>query len=237
MHKLLALFLAMASGTFLGQGAADADEFASPRAEALYKAAARNQLGTARELIAQGADLESANEREYTLLLVAMVRKDRRAFENLLELGADPTALGDRRDTAMHVAAWNRDTWWLETMLAHGASVEARNVLGETPLFAALGKSNRATEVLLAAGADIHARASNGDTLVMHAANRSAYAEVLRFLELGVDPLATDHLGHTFQKSFFLTPEKGLGPRVLAIREQVRQWLREHGIPVDDRRR
>ena len=77
----------------------------------------RGDLAQARQLLAEGASLNSRNARAMTPLDVAMVEGNRRAFESLLDLGTDPTWLGDARDTSMHLAAILHDSRWLAALL------------------------------------------------------------------------------------------------------------------------
>ncbi|QTD45700.1 ankyrin repeat domain-containing protein [Ottowia testudinis] len=209
------------------------ERFGSPQAAALYAAAARGELDRARQLMAQGVSLDAANAREMTLLETAMREGNRRAFDNLLALGANPVYLGSHRDTPMHFAAILTDPYWLKTLLARGADTEVRNRLGETPLFRALGQEAN-VQLLLDAGADIHAHSRSRETLLHKAAATLNYAQVVRFLELGVDPRATDDLGGTFQRAFFMARESLLNDSAKAARAKVRAWLRERGIAVED---
>ena len=212
--------------------------FRSPQAAALYAAASRGDLERARALIAEGVSLNSANQREQTLLDVAMLEGDRRAFSSLLSLGADPTYLGQHRDTPMHFAAAFEDPYWLRTIVARGASVETRNRLGQTPLFRALGAGTQANVgLLLEARANVRARASNGETLLHHAAAIRSAEDVWRFLQLGVDPNAIDDLGYTFQYAFFGTPDSKLSAQGRETREKVRAWLQARGIPIQQAHR
>ena len=123
------------------------------------RARPRGDLAQARQLLAEGASLNSRNAREMTPLDVAMVEGNRRAFESLLDLGTDPAWLGDARDTSMHLAAILHDSRWLAALLKRGFPTEVKNALGETPLFGALGPETQANvQLLLDAGANVHAR-------------------------------------------------------------------------------
>lgn len=215
-------------------GASSADKFGSPQAAALYQAAARGDTQRAQQLMAQGASLNSSNAQKQTLLKVAILEGNRRAFEGLLALGADPAYLGDARDTAMHLAAWQEQPYWLKTLLEKGAPTEPRNGLGETPLFSALGQEAN-VQLLLKAKADVHAVNNAGDTLLHKAAMTMNLAQVPKLLALGVDPRATNRFGNTFQFAFFKTPESRLSSEAKAIRQDVREWLRARGIPVEDK--
>ena len=219
----------------MSNDAKSSERFGSPQAAALYAAASKGDLEHARELIAQGVSIHSANAREMTLLEIAMLEGNRRAFGHLLDLGADPGYLGTHRDSPMHFAAILENPYWLKTLLQRGAPTEVRNKLGRTPLFSAMGPNTDANvRLLLEAGADIHAKGNAQETLLHQAADINSFADVVRLLELGVDPRAKDHLGYTFQHSFFQTREDLLSDDAKAARAKVRAWLRERGIPVED---
>ncbi len=164
-------------------------------------------MDRARQLMAQGVSLNSANAKEQALLKVAMLRGDRKAFVNLLDLGADATYLRNASQTPMHRAAILENSYWLKTLLDRKVSTEVFDKMGETPLFGALGPNTvENVKLLLAAGANIHVKNRSQETLLHHAAGINSFADVPRFLELGVDPTAKDDIGFTFQPSFFLEP-------------------------------
>lgn len=193
------------------------------------RARPRGDLAQARQLLAEGASLNSRNAREMTPLDVAMVEGNRRAFESLLDLGTDPTWLGDTQDTSMHLAAILHDSRWLAALLKRGFSTEVKNALGETPLFGALGPETQANvQLLLDAGANVHARTNAGDTLLHQAALINSFDDIPRLLDLGVDPRAVNEAGNTFQRYFFM------GPRNPETEKKVRAWLSAHGIAVED---
>ena len=123
--------LAFMAASACGQQGSDMsnEKFATQKDAALYQAAAKGDLTQARQLLAEGASLNSRNAREMTPLDVAMVEGNRRAFDSLLELGADPTWLGDARDTSMHLAAILHDSRWLAVLLKRGFSTEVKNAL------------------------------------------------------------------------------------------------------------
>ena len=230
-RRLLLSALAVLAVSACGQPDTDMSngKFATPKDAALYQAAARGDLAQARQLLAEGASLNSRNARAMTPLDVAMVEGNRRAFESLLDLGTDPTWLGDARDTSMHFAAKLPDSYWLKALLKRGFSTEVKNRLGETPLFPALGTSTQANvQLLLDAGANVHVRSKDGRTLLHQAAMIGSFDDIPRLLDLGVDPRAVNEAGHTFQRYFFM------GPRNPETEKKVRAWLSAHGIAVED---
>ncbi len=220
-RRLLLSALAVLAVSACGQPDTDMSngKFATPKDAALYQAAARGDLAQARQLLAEGASLNSRNVRAMTPLDVAMVEGNRRAFESLLDLGTDPTWLGDARDTSMHFAAKLSDSYWLKALLKRGFSTEVKNRLGETPLFPALGTSTQA---------NVHARSKDGRTLLHQAAIIGSFDDIPRLLDLGVDPRAVNEAGNTFQRYFFM------GPRNPETEKKVRAWLSVHGIAVED---
>ena len=220
-RRLLLSALAVLAVSACGQPDTDMSngKFATPKDAALYQAAARGDLAQARQLLAEGASLNSRNAREMTPLDVAMVEGNRRAFESLLDLGTDPTWLGDARDTSMHLAAILHDSRWLAALLKRGFSTEVKNRLGETPLFGALGPETQA---------NVHARTNAGDTLLHQAALINSFDDIARLLDLGVDPRAVNEAGNTFQRYSFM------GPRNPETEKKVRAWLSAHGIAVED---
>ena len=201
---------------------------ASAQDQALFTAAKAGDSARCHELIKQGAN-PNAIHKELSLLDWAIKGGNKRAVTTLLEVGADPNFLGPMRDTPMHLGAIVHDPWYLETLLAHGGDPNVRNVLGETPLFRAIGwgETSKNIDLLLKAGADIHAKAKDGRTLLHQAALVHAHDDLWRFLQMGVDPRARDDLGNTFQRDFFPYPHKE------AFGKKVRAWLEKNGIPVE----
>ena len=125
--------LAFMAASACGQQGSDMsnEKFATPKDAALYQAAAKGDLTQARQLLAEGASLNSRNARKMTPLDVAMVEGNRRALDSLLELGVDPRAVNAAGNTFQRyfftgprdpevekkVRAWLHD---------HGIAVEER---------------------------------------------------------------------------------------------------------------
>jgi hypothetical protein len=112
---------------------------------------------------------------------------------------------------------------------------------GATALWDAISREEQ-FKALMAAGTDINARKNPvnkgglGDTILHYAASTDTYERVLDLLAAGADPTALDARGDTFQPSLFMMSEDIMTKEGKAEREQIRTWLRERNIPVEDGR-
>jgi ankyrin repeat protein len=212
-----------------------ADHFTEPDTLALAEALMANDGARIAELLAAGADLDAGGRDGMTMLQWQIFRGDHRRFRWLLDLGADPDAPGWYEDTAVHLAAQYMNTSFLEILLDHGANPNAVNKRqGQTPLFNALDTRRQDNvELLIARGADIEHADLSGTRPLLHAARINSSENVVRFLQLGADPEATDNLGVTFQPSFFRTDPALLSHEARRSREWVVDFLTERGIAVD----
>ena len=220
-------------GTDVTQGQA----FANPGSAQLADAVLAGDDALARELIAAGANPDAEDDGGQPLLQWAMKRGDRGAFRMLLALGADP-ARGNRDGrTALHLAAMGKSRDWLEALLEHGMSPDTPNtVTGATPLYDALrAGSDENLGVLLRAGARLDVADRNGTTPLHQAALVKDSGAVLRFLEAGADPRATDRTGATFQDYLFKGDPKLLNAGTRRDLGRIDAWLQANGVAVQPR--
>ena len=103
-------------------------------------------------------------------------------------LAADTNAVnfvGEKAFTLLHFAAQHgssNGTEILKFLLANGANIEAKNHIGQTPLFGAVIYDNlEGTKILIAHGAKVNVRQASGGT-PLHAAAINSYCEVARAL-------------------------------------------------------
>ena len=240
MRVVLAASLLLAStagcarqGTDVNPGKA----FANPGNAQFAEAVVRGDDALARELVAAGANPDAVDDAGQPLLQWTMKRGDRGAFRLLLALGADP-ARGNRDGrTALHLAAMGRDEDWLEALLDHGMSPDTPNtVTGATPLFDALrAGSEDNLDVLLGAGARLDVTDRNGTTPLHQAALVKNSAAVLRFLEAGADPRATDRTGATFQDYLYKGDPTLLNAATRRDLGRIDAWLEANGVAVQPR--
>ena len=131
----------------------------APRAASgtsLYDAVRRNDVTAATTLMAQGADVKSADETGATPLMYAALYAGPEILAALIDHGAPVNASNTYGATALMWAAAH--TANVQLLVRRGADVNAKASDGVTPLVAASRYSNAdAMKILLAAGADTSA--------------------------------------------------------------------------------
>jgi len=87
---------------------------------------------------------------------------------------ADPNK--EKPTKSLHDAAMTGDVEQLQLLISSGADVNARDMMGYTPLFYAVqGGQKKAAELLIGGGANVNARDGYGNTPLHHAAVRGHY--------------------------------------------------------------
>lgn len=229
MRVLVAAALMLASTAGCARQGTDVNQqaFNNPGNAQLADAVIRGDEALARELIAAGSNPNAVDERDEPLLQWVMKHEDRDGFRLLLALGADPTRGNADGRTALHLAAMGKTPYWLEALLEHGMSPDTPNtVTGATPLYDALrANSEENIETLLRAGASVGVADRNRTTVLHQAALVNNTAAVLRFLEAGADPAATDRTGATFQDYLPKNDPKLLNVATRRDMERIEAWL------------
>lgn len=118
-------------------------------------------------LVVAGAHLDRQNRMGSCALLVSVFRGFLSVAELLVGNGADVTVTDGADNTALHLA---RDSDAVNLLVDRGVSVEARNVLGDTPVMV-LNKTLRGMIALVDRGAQINTRNRAGQT-VLHKMGR-----------------------------------------------------------------
>lgn len=210
------------------------DPFSNPALAPLAEAVRRGDAGEIRRQL-ERVDPDTPGSDGSTLLHEAIRRKRLASVEALLEGGADPNRGNAGGDTAVHAAAFSGDPALLRAVLAHGGDANARNPhTGATPLVQALLSPDAGQyEVLLDAGADPNLADLNHDTPLHVAARTNAGGAILKLLDKGALPLARNSGGATFQSYYFGYRRELLNDRALRERQQVIDWLKAHGIPLE----
>ena len=154
-------------------------------------AAMRGDAATVRQLLAEGADVNAAQNDGMTALHWASERGDEGIVNTLLYAGANTAAvtrLGDY--TPLHLAARVGHASIVATLLDAGASPSAGSSTGKvTPLhFVAASGSAAAVHALVEHGADVNARESEwGQTPLIFAVARNRLEAIDALIEAGAD--------------------------------------------------
>ena len=133
--------------------------FASGCASDLRTSAAAGDRSRASELIAEGEDINAADDYGWTPLHYAVSRRQGEMVALLLERGAAIAPRDRIGRSPLDLAAQYNLPDMAELLISRGADPEARDPFGGAPLHYAAAKGNTAViEVLLAHGAELNAR-------------------------------------------------------------------------------
>jgi ankyrin repeat protein len=153
-----------------------------------------------RWLLGHGADAESLNDNQETLIIVAAANGHLEIAQALLEHGIRINATSNDGSTALSLALQHGHVNVMGLLLQHGADTEARDRESRTPLhLASSQRKTEATRLLLDNAANIEAK-DWGEMTPLHLASdhMTANDEVVRLLlDRGANPNAQDHQGMT----------------------------------------
>jgi hypothetical protein len=153
----------------------------------LIQAVQAGDLKKVQKLIADGADVNQANDVGFPALSIAASRGDEHMTRLLLHAGANVNARSvTLNDTALAGAVQHGNGPTIHALLAAGADVDDKDGAGWTPLFdAALTGNSEIVEALLSAGADVNMRTPSGWTALKEAQMRGNQNVVERLLRAG----------------------------------------------------
>lgn len=147
---------------------------------ALILASQKGRVDIVALLLKAGADPNAANLMGTTALLAAA---NADVQQLLLKAGADISAQGKYGGSALGHAVARVDERMIRMLVAAGADIHARDEMGRTVMFSALGK---AIQVLVELGADVNARDNEGKTPLLHVARDGRYrGNVMTFFKAG----------------------------------------------------
>lgn len=117
-------------------------------------------------------------------MMVAIISNQVEEVKALVRSGCDLNVKYENGMTALHMAALPGASPEITAVLIdNGADVDAKNVVGETPLItAARNNSLKTAKVLIEKGADVNARKNNGWTALVHAL-RHDFTEMIKLLK------------------------------------------------------
>jgi ankyrin repeat protein len=171
--------------------------------EALFEAAAANDVDGVREALAEGASIEARGGGGRTPLVTATKANAVAAASALIEAGADVNAKDDMQDSAFLYAGAEGLDELLALTLAHGADVLSLNRFGGTALIPASEHGYGETvRTLIRAGVPVNHVNDPGWTAlqesVVYGDGSARYVDVVgQLLDAGADPTIRDARGRT----------------------------------------
>ena len=116
------------------QGAEKEHTFGVNQATALIKAAENKHLDVVRHLVEQGADMEKADIRGWTPLIISTIKGHLDVVRYLLEQGANRDKATNDGYTSLHLAAHRGHLDIAKLLMVYGADLNARNAIGQLPI-------------------------------------------------------------------------------------------------------
>ena len=145
-------------------------------------------------IIDHGADVNAANKKNITALMLACKKGNEGCINILLNAGADPNIADDDGYTCLHYAA-DRDCSKeaFQAIITHGPDVNARNKNNTAALMTACKKGNTtAINIIMNAGADPNIADNDGYTCLHYAADGDCSEKALQaMIGHGADVNAT----------------------------------------------
>ncbi|ELT99631.1 hypothetical protein CAPTEDRAFT_39776, partial [Capitella teleta] len=121
----------------------------------------------------------------------------------LIDYGADVNCADQNGDTHLHKVCFLNNVRMVKFLLNKGLEIDAREILGKTPLHMAISDSSNETtlimivEVLVTNGANVDTSDHDGDT-PLHVASIKKYLSIVNYLlGNGADPNAINNEGNT----------------------------------------
>ncbi|XXF07188.1 ankyrin repeat domain-containing protein [Pseudomonas sp. D1-3] len=160
------LALNVAAPLLAATPAADAERVQAQLRDYYFQAAREGNVAMLDEFIAAGYDLDTADEKGYTALILAAYHGHRQAVERLLSAGADVCAQDRRGNTALMGAIFKGELRIAKRLLDADCSPDQRNDRGQTAaMYAALFQRKAMLDDLAEKGADLDARDAFGNSV------------------------------------------------------------------------
>ncbi len=155
---LLALCLGGGMAVAQGEPAADAEQVQAQLRDYFFSAARFGDNEMLDEFSQAGFDLNSADDKGYTALILAAYNGHADTVEQLLAAGADACVKDKRGNTALMGAIFKGELRIAKRLLATDCNPDQRNAAGQTPaMYAALFQREALLDALRERGADLDA--------------------------------------------------------------------------------
>jgi hypothetical protein len=163
-------------------------EYLNDQKADLRKGAENGDEAKVRELLDQGADVNSRYGHEFTPLMYAVLQGHTEMVRLLLSSGANPNLRTNADRTALMYAAYSGNSRMIDLLLSYNADILITDRAGVSALaLAVLPRHTDVIRTLLMRGANPNARTDNSRTALMVAVSND-WGEILKMLlEKGAD--------------------------------------------------
>lgn len=144
-----------------------------------------NDINLAKQLIAQGADVNQTDSSGNSLLIVSSANGNAAMVKLLIDAGADINAVdSSMKATALHAAAYLRHPEVMQVLVDHGIDINAQGPYnGYTALHDAVWQNNiEGVKILVKSGANLNIKGNNGAT-PLELATQSRHKEIVEILK------------------------------------------------------
>jgi ankyrin repeat protein len=144
------------------------------------------------QALQEGVDINARDFLSNTLLIHAIIQRDKNLVDLLLAKGAQVNVFGLFNNTPLIIAAQIGDKDIVESLLAKGAQVNAANIFKTTALSSAVSNNHKAiTELLIQHGARLNRKDMFGSTPLSKAAYEKDIALTLAAAGANITELAS----------------------------------------------
>lgn len=144
--------------------ASEAEQVRTQLRDYYFQAAREGNTAMLDEFISAGYDLDTADEKGYTALILAAYHGHRETVERLLAAGADACAQDQRGNTALMGAIFKGEVRIARRLLEADCNPDQRNGSGQTAaMYAALFQRKEMLDALAGKGADLKAADAFGN--------------------------------------------------------------------------
>jgi len=200
----------------------------------LLKSIQKNDMSTAKQLIAEGVDLNVIGDEGITPLLWLIIQKDQKAVQRALDLGADPNFKDGDGDSAVNFVAGGDDPARLKMLLAAGGDPNSIDSSGKPALFDAIGEGRwDDIKTLLEYGADVNLKDRSGVNSALYPTYIMKYEFAYYFIQKGADPFVYSSGGANLAWRVYEVFEDGIvtpGNVNYPWATKIKQHLIEQGV-------
>jgi ankyrin repeat protein len=169
--------------------------------DALIKAAKNGDAAMVQTLLGKGANVNTRDEWDNTVLAWAVMNDDLDCATALLEKGADVNIKSFRKIAPLHLATNNGNPRMVRLLLANGADVNAEDFYQWTALMNAIYLGSiELVEILMNSGADVNAKNYEGRT-ALFIAERLDHKEIAQKLRAAGASVGEKSIAGTIQNT------------------------------------